>query len=77
MGAQWLEAELLIHCVDPYKLQLLVHGRSRNDHILDIARAIWLITAQLDIRLTPISNDDSTPRDLLVVRPPVFSSYLI
>ena len=51
---QWAESELLVYCLEPSHLQVLVHGRSRDEAILSIARHIWLITAQQDIIITPL-----------------------
>ena len=70
-GAQWQEAELLVHCADPKKLQVLVHGRSRNNMILQISRSIWRVTEQFDICLTPkLCSDNPSHLDKQVVPPP-------
>jgi Asp-tRNA(Asn)/Glu-tRNA(Gln) amidotransferase A subunit family amidase len=70
-GAQWHEAELLLHCKDPLKLNILVHGRSRHETILQIARKIWGITAQYDIVLTPTTHIPSCHAKNLQVAPPI------
>jgi hypothetical protein len=70
-GVQWAETEVSIHCTDPVSLQILVHGRSRNQFLLAIARRIWLITAQFDIWLTPSLPDLSMFRGARDVAPPV------
>jgi hypothetical protein len=54
-GIQWSEGELQICCDNPNNLQVLVHGRSRDEAVLGIARDIWLVTARWDIRLTPVA----------------------
>jgi hypothetical protein len=69
-GVHWLEAELLIHCRDPKKLQVLVHGRSRHQAIMHIARQIWSFTAQYDIVLTPTTHIAVGYAHLQVVEPP-------
>jgi hypothetical protein len=53
-GHLWSEGELLICSPQPQNLQVLVHGRSRDESILATARDIWLFTARWDIRLTPV-----------------------
>jgi hypothetical protein len=68
-GTQWGESELLIHCTDTHRLQILVHGRSRNETLLDISRQIWLITAGSDIFLNPMPLED-TPQATTWVAPP-------
>ena len=70
-GSQWAEAELLIHCVDPDKLRVLVHGRTRNDAILATARRIWYITARQDIRLSPTPLQARLTTHTVAVSPPV------
>jgi hypothetical protein len=70
-GSQWKEAELLIHSIDSAKLLVLVHGRSRNEAVLQLGRRIWLITAVQDIRLTTTNSARPLCQDTLVVPPPV------
>jgi hypothetical protein len=70
-GAAWREAEVLLHCTDPHKLKVLVHGRSHNDTILHIARKIWRITAEHDISLSPTTNNHPSHATNQVVVPPV------
>jgi hypothetical protein len=70
-GTQWVESELLIHCNNTQRLQVLVHGRSRIDTILDIARRIWLITAGSDIHLTPTQQGELPHQATAVVAPPI------
>jgi hypothetical protein len=70
-GTYWCEGELLIFCTDPQKLQVIVHGRSRNDTILNIARQVWLNTAENDIQLTPILTGDLPAYVTISVDPPV------
>jgi hypothetical protein len=76
-SSQWDESELLVYCNDPSHLQVLIHGRSRDDTILSIARQIWLFTAQLDIVITPLRHttiDSHTritvPAPTIVLLPP-------
>jgi hypothetical protein len=68
---QWRETNINIYCIDPAKLQVLVHGKSRNDSILAMARRIWLITAGLDIALTPILRVHHVNHGTISVAPPV------
>jgi hypothetical protein len=56
-GSNWREAEVFVHCTDPHKLKVLVHGKSHNEAILHIARHIWSLTALHDIALTPTVNN--------------------
>jgi hypothetical protein len=67
---QWVKAELVMHCIDPSKLNVLVHGRSRNDRILEVGRRIWLITATLDIHLTPAAWQAFPSDNPVFVQPP-------
>jgi hypothetical protein len=50
-ASHWEGYELQVQVADPTKLQILLHGKSRDQEILRLARAIWLIMAQLDIRV--------------------------
>jgi hypothetical protein len=70
-GSYWCEGQLLIHCTDPLKLQVIVHGRSRNGTILHIARQVWLLTADYDIQLTPIETVDLPTYTTIAVDPPI------
>ena len=73
-ATDWAEAELIIHCVDPRGLGVLFHGRSRDDRILEVGRRIWLITAPLDIQLTPTNlSDFPIDRQPVWVEPPVLN----
>ena len=70
-GTTWSEAEVIVHCIDPAKLSVLVHGRSRNEFILDIARQIWFVMANNDIQLTPTPVQDMPSGEAVSVTPPV------
>ena len=70
-GPQWSEAEVLIHCIDPDKLRVLVHGRTRNNAILNTARRVWYIIAMQDIRLVPSPLQPRLESNTVVVPPPV------
>jgi hypothetical protein len=72
-GARWVEAEVLLHCIDPHKLQVLVHGRSHNTAILHIARQIWSVTAAYDISLQPTANSHPCQAGQAVVSPPTIN----
>jgi hypothetical protein len=72
-GSQWTESELLVFCTDPSKLQVLVHGRSHNAAILNIARRIWLITAAHDISITPRLQAVTHHQPTTVVMAPTFA----
>jgi hypothetical protein len=72
-GPQWQESELHVFCIDPQKLMVLVHGRSRNEAILTIARRIWLITASHDICILPTPRGDTTPSNTQTVPAPHIS----
>jgi hypothetical protein len=54
-GTEWAGKEVHIHTTAPKKLEILVHGKSRDLNLLHLARGIWLTTAQCDITLKPCS----------------------
>ena len=58
-GESWRGAELQIHTNVPSRLEVLVHGKSRDLAVLHMARAVWLYTARLDIRLQPLALSSS------------------
>ena len=55
-GAKWDHKELSVHVEDPRSLSVLVHGRTRNMYILELARRVWLFTAHHDIIITPTTS---------------------
>ena len=69
-GSLWQEAEVVVFCIDPTRLQVLVHGRSRHEAILRIARRIWLLTAAQDICLQPTLLSRPIPTDTRTVAAP-------
>jgi hypothetical protein len=52
-GDEWSGVAVNLHTASPAKVEVLVHGKTRDMTVLHIARCIWLITAQLDIKLEP------------------------
>jgi hypothetical protein len=52
-GTEWAEQEVLLHTTSPGKVEVLVHGKTRDLTALHMARCIWLTTARCDIRLKP------------------------
>jgi hypothetical protein len=52
-GLEWAGTEVLLHTAAPAKVEVLVHGKSRDLSLLHIARCIWLTTARHDIVLKP------------------------
>jgi hypothetical protein len=52
-GIEWTGREVLLHTAAPSKVDLLVHGKTRDLTALHIARCIWLTTARCDIVLKP------------------------
>ena len=69
----WTEKEVFIHCADPQKLNIIVHGRTRNMAVLAIARKIWLFAAQWDIKYTPTVQTDYIPVASTILKAPVIS----
>ena len=69
-GSQWTESELLVYCINPSQLQFLVHGHSRDEAILSMARRIWLFTAAQDIVITPTLHIPCEPYHRTSVRAP-------
>jgi hypothetical protein len=75
-GQQSAETEFILHCTDPAALQVLIHGRSRDTLLLNIARRIWLITARHDIELAPRPHDHTCIRGTCVLQPPTEQLFL-
>jgi hypothetical protein len=69
-GKLWADAEVMVHCRETAKLQVLVHGRSRNDAILEISRRIWRVTAMFDIRLSPAPFELRPSSCTIIIPPP-------
>jgi hypothetical protein len=53
-GERWCGREVHIHTSAASKVIILVHGKTRDLAVLQIARGIWLLSAQLDVMLTPL-----------------------
>jgi hypothetical protein len=52
-GANWGGKQVVIHVSNPDKIQVLLHGRSRNSKLLVMARKIWLVVAKIDCVFIP------------------------
>jgi hypothetical protein len=55
-GSEWANWEVHIYTKSPAKVDVLVHGKTRDLSLLHIARCIWLITARHDIVLKPCNQ---------------------
>jgi hypothetical protein len=60
-GPNWAGKEVCLHVPHHKKLQVLLHGRTRNMGVLGLARDIWLIVARTDCVLAPQDNIGQPP----------------
>jgi hypothetical protein len=52
----WDNVQLNVHTDQPQTLDILLHGRSRDDYALHVARAIWHFVATHDILIFPCAT---------------------
>jgi hypothetical protein len=65
-GASWAGMQVILHTAKADKLDVLLHGKTRDLGLLDLARLVWLTTAKFDILLSPqehsINNNQRLPK---------------
>jgi hypothetical protein len=50
-ASSWEGYEIQVQVADPTKFEVLLHGKTHDQEILRLARAIWMLMAQGDIRV--------------------------
>jgi hypothetical protein len=55
-GHRWTGALVLVHVDNAKKIDVLLHGKTHDLGLLDMARLVWLVSARFDIQLTPCDH---------------------